>query len=150
MPDLQSIFEFFLAQLLEGLRPPPTASRPLQPSKRTNAQDSQSQSQSQSGTASQRIADAPYYTEYCLLLESLATIKSIVLACDVPKGDDLMVGYFAGFVQIVRCVTAIRTSAADVKERHEQKRHSSHGRYSRCSSRRVELGGAVRRFGLYR
>lgn len=38
------------------------------------------------------------------LLDSLATIKSIVLICDLPGADDLITTYFESFVDIVRYV----------------------------------------------
>lgn len=44
----------------------------------------------------------PYYTEYIYLLDSLATIKSVILACDVPGGDDIVTSFFEGFTDIVR------------------------------------------------
>ena len=50
----------------------------------------------------QRITDIPYYTDYYYLIESLATIKSIGLICDVPGSEDLMDGYFNGFMEIAR------------------------------------------------
>jgi sister-chromatid-cohesion protein PDS5 len=100
----QDIFQFFAAQLLTNLKPP-VASRAQQPvkNKSTGAtQESQSQSLLPGGSASQRVTDVPYYTEYCYLLESLATIKSVVLACDVPGGEELVTEFFEGFTQIVR------------------------------------------------
>lgn len=54
------------------------------------------------GAASQRITDAAYYNEYYFLLENLATIRSVVLATDVPDGDDIVTSFFEGFVEIVR------------------------------------------------
>ena len=98
--DIQDIFQFFSAQLLTNLRPAINTARPLQPSRRGTNQETQSQTQTQG--SSQRVTDIPYYTEYCYLLESLATIKSVVLACDVPGGEELVTGFFEGFVQIVR------------------------------------------------
>ncbi|RXK35355.1 hypothetical protein M231_07377 [Tremella mesenterica] len=49
-----------------------------------------------------RITDVAYYSEYCYLLESLATIKSVVLACDVPDGDVLVARFFQDFMDIIR------------------------------------------------
>ena len=43
-----------------------------------------------------------YYDQYFYLLESLATIKSIVLICDLPHGEDLMVTLFRDFFGLVR------------------------------------------------
>jgi sister-chromatid-cohesion protein PDS5 len=80
--------------------PPPT--KPLQPSRSKTNEPSQNASQTQN---SQRIAEIPFYTDYVYLLESLATVKSIVLACDVPQGDELVTGFFTGFVEIVRSAT---------------------------------------------
>lgn len=96
----QDIFQFFSAQLLTNLRPSTNTARPLQPSRRGTNQETQSQPPTQG--SSQRVTDVPYYSEYCYLLESLATIKSVVLACDVPGGEELVTGFFEGFIQIVR------------------------------------------------
>lgn len=100
---LQDIFQFFSVQLTNNLKPP-TNVRPLQPTRTKSNGESQSQlsqmaSQSQ---ASQRVTEVPYYNEYCYLLDSLASIKSVVLACDVPGGDDIITNFFEGFAQIVR------------------------------------------------
>lgn len=46
--------------------------------------------------------DAPYYTEYFHLLESLSTVKSVVLVCDLPNADDLMVEVFRAFFILMR------------------------------------------------
>ncbi|ORY30387.1 armadillo-type protein [Naematelia encephala] len=98
--ELRDIFQFFSAQLSLNLKPIAQTIKPLQPS-RSKTNDA-TQSQTSQTTQSQRVTDIPYYTEYCYLLESLATIKSVVLACDVPGGDDLVTGFFENFVQIVR------------------------------------------------
>ena len=45
-----------------------------------------------------------YYSEFYYLIESLATIKSVILALDVPGGDDVITGFFKTFIEIVRCV----------------------------------------------
>ncbi|OXM77000.1 sister chromatid cohesion protein PDS5 [Cryptococcus neoformans Bt63] len=93
--QLRDIFQFFLTQLQVNLRPSTSApqTRPQAKSKATDASQS---------TLTQRITDIPYYTDYYYLIESLATIKSIVLICDVPGSEDLMDGYFNGFMEIVR------------------------------------------------
>ncbi|RSH92189.1 hypothetical protein EHS25_008604 [Saitozyma podzolica] len=101
--ELRDIFQFFSVQLTLNLKTAPSNVRPLQPSRARANEASQSQSQSQSQTqASQRITDVPYYTEYIYLLDSLATIKSVILACDVPGGDDIVTSFFEGFTDIVR------------------------------------------------
>ncbi|OSD08806.1 hypothetical protein PYCCODRAFT_1380708 [Trametes coccinea BRFM310] len=46
--------------------------------------------------------DSPYYNEYFHLLESLSTVKSVVLVCDLPQGDDLMVDIFRDLFGLVR------------------------------------------------
>ncbi|KZT00644.1 uncharacterized protein LAESUDRAFT_687811 [Laetiporus sulphureus 93-53] len=46
--------------------------------------------------------DSPYYNEYFHLLESLSTVKSVVLVCDLPSADDLMVEIFRDFFGMVR------------------------------------------------
>ncbi|KAF7350447.1 Sister chromatid cohesion protein pds5 [Mycena venus] len=47
-------------------------------------------------------SDSPYYTEYFHLLESLSTVKSVVLVCDLQNADELMVEIFRDFFQLVR------------------------------------------------
>ncbi|KAJ6486929.1 armadillo-type protein [Mycena sanguinolenta] len=47
-------------------------------------------------------ADSPYFTEYFHLLESLSTVKSVVLVCDLPSADDLMIEVFRDLFQLVR------------------------------------------------
>ncbi|PIL27726.1 hypothetical protein GSI_10879 [Ganoderma sinense ZZ0214-1] len=46
--------------------------------------------------------DSAYYNEYFHLLESLSTVKSVVLVCDLPSGDELMVDVFRDFFGLVR------------------------------------------------
>ena len=46
--------------------------------------------------------DSAYYNEYFHLLESLSTVKSVVLVCDLPNGDELMVDIFRDFFGLVR------------------------------------------------
>ncbi|PSR74380.1 hypothetical protein PHLCEN_2v9888 [Hermanssonia centrifuga] len=46
--------------------------------------------------------DCPYYNEYFHLLESLSVVKSVVLVCDLPNADDLMVEIFKSFFAMVR------------------------------------------------
>lgn len=96
LTSTQDIFQFLSAQITINMKITP--GRPLQPTKTTSAsQATQSQTQS-----SQRITEVPFYSEYYYLLDSLANIKSIVLACDVPGGDDIVTGFFEGFLEIVR------------------------------------------------
>ncbi|KAI0047729.1 cohesin-associated protein Pds5 [Auriscalpium vulgare] len=47
-------------------------------------------------------ADAPYYNEYFHLLESLSTVKSVVLVCDLPNAEELMIDVFRDFFGLVR------------------------------------------------
>ena len=47
-------------------------------------------------------ADSSYYNEYFHLLESLSTVKSVVLVCDLPNADELMVDIFRDFFGLVR------------------------------------------------
>ncbi|KAH9968243.1 armadillo-type protein [Russula dissimulans] len=49
-----------------------------------------------------RGSDSPYYNEYFHLLESLSTVKSVVLVCDLPNADELMVDVFRDFFALVR------------------------------------------------
>jgi sister-chromatid-cohesion protein PDS5 len=49
-----------------------------------------------------KASDSPYYTEYFHLLESLSTVKSVVLVCDLPNADELMIEIFRDFFQLVR------------------------------------------------
>jgi sister chromatid cohesion protein PDS5 len=46
--------------------------------------------------------DASYYNEYFHLLESLSTVKSVVLVCDLPNAEELMVDIFRDFFNLVR------------------------------------------------
>ena len=46
--------------------------------------------------------DSAYYNEYFHLLESLSTVKSVVLVCDLPNGDELMIDIFREFFGLVR------------------------------------------------
>jgi len=47
-------------------------------------------------------AEASYYNEYFHLLESLSTVKSVVLVCDLPHAEELMVNIFRDFFGLVR------------------------------------------------
>jgi hypothetical protein len=47
-------------------------------------------------------ADSPYYNEYFHLLESLSTVKSVVLVCDLPTAEELMVEIFRDSFSLVR------------------------------------------------
>ncbi|KAJ7039761.1 armadillo-type protein [Mycena alexandri] len=49
-----------------------------------------------------KASDSPYYAEYYHLLESLSTVKSVVLVCDLQNADELMVEIFRDFFLIVR------------------------------------------------
>lgn len=91
--ELRDIFQFFIVQITTNLKLP--AKQPLAPSKRGNDSNSM---------GSSRITDVPYYSEYCYLIESLATIKSVVLVVDLPGADELMTNYFESILQVVRCV----------------------------------------------
>ncbi|KAJ7135989.1 cohesin-associated protein Pds5 [Mycena epipterygia] len=53
-------------------------------------------------TTGLRGSDAPYYTEYFDLLESLSTVKSVVLVCDLPNADELMNDIFRDFFTLVQ------------------------------------------------
>ena len=45
--------------------------------------------------------DSPYYEEYFDLLESLSTVKSVVLVCDLPDADKLMNDAFRKLFAVV-------------------------------------------------
>lgn len=47
-------------------------------------------------------ADASYYNEYFHLLESLSTVKSVVLVCDLPNAEELMSEIFRDFFNLVK------------------------------------------------
>ncbi|KAJ7160887.1 armadillo-type protein [Mycena filopes] len=49
-----------------------------------------------------KASDSPYYTEYYHLLETLSTVKSVILVTDLQNSDELMVEIFRDFFQIVR------------------------------------------------
>lgn len=46
--------------------------------------------------------DSPYYSEYFHLLDCLATVKSVVLVCDLPDSDSLMNDIFHTLFGTVR------------------------------------------------
>jgi sister-chromatid-cohesion protein PDS5 len=47
-------------------------------------------------------ADAPYYDQYHHLLESLSSVKSAVLVCDLPGADALIAQVFKEFFALAR------------------------------------------------
>lgn len=47
-------------------------------------------------------SDSAYYDQYFYLLESLSTVKSVVLVCDLNDSDELMVEVFRDFFALVR------------------------------------------------
>lgn len=92
-------------QISTNLKVSSSAVKPLQPSRSRSGNIDASQTQlsaSITNASSQRITDAPYYNEYYYLLENLATIRSVVLATDVPDGDEIVTSFLEGFVDIVR------------------------------------------------
>ena len=46
--------------------------------------------------------DEPYYIEYFHLIESLSTVKSVVLVCDLPSSDELIHEIFKDLFTIVK------------------------------------------------
>lgn len=46
--------------------------------------------------------ESTYYNEYFHLLESLSTVKSVVLVCDLPNSEELMMEVFRDFFALVR------------------------------------------------
>ncbi|PPQ74839.1 hypothetical protein CVT26_005219 [Gymnopilus dilepis] len=46
--------------------------------------------------------DEPYFNEYFHLLESLSTVKSVVLVCDLPNADELLFEIFKDLFTIVK------------------------------------------------
>jgi sister-chromatid-cohesion protein PDS5 len=46
--------------------------------------------------------DAPYYQEYYNLLESLSSVKTVVLVCDLPASDSLITTVFKDFFTVVK------------------------------------------------
>ena len=50
-------------------------------------------------------SDSTYYHQYFLLLESLSTVKSIVLVCDLPNSDELISMLFREFFKLVKINT---------------------------------------------
>ena len=46
--------------------------------------------------------DEPYYNEYFHLIESLSTVKSVVLVCDLPSSDELIHEIFKDLFTIVK------------------------------------------------
>lgn len=53
-----------------------------------------------------KLPDVPYHAQYFHLLESLSTVKSPVLVCDLPSADDLILDFFTAFFAILRRRTA--------------------------------------------
>ncbi|KAF9255405.1 hypothetical protein L218DRAFT_884207 [Marasmius fiardii PR-910] len=53
-------------------------------------------------TAGLKSQESPYYSEYFHLLESLSTVKSVVLVCDLPNAEELMEEIFRDFFALVR------------------------------------------------
>lgn len=47
-------------------------------------------------------SDAPWFNEYVYLLESMATIKTVCLVPDLPRGDDLTLEIFQSFFDLVK------------------------------------------------
>lgn len=56
--------------------------------------------------------DSPYYPQYFYLLESLATVESVVLLGDIDKSDSIIVDLFQSFFDVVQ-VEHNRTSTDD-------------------------------------
>uniref|UniRef100_A0A0W0GEX7 Cohesin-associated protein pds5 n=2 Tax=Moniliophthora roreri TaxID=221103 RepID=A0A0W0GEX7_MONRR len=46
--------------------------------------------------------ESAYYDQYFHLLESLSTVKSVVLVCDLPNADEVMTDIFKDFFALVR------------------------------------------------
>lgn len=46
--------------------------------------------------------DEPYFNEYFHLIESLSTVKSVVLVCDLPSADELLHEIFRDLFTIVK------------------------------------------------
>lgn len=46
--------------------------------------------------------DEPYFNEYFHLVESLSTVKSVVLVCDLPSADELLQEIFRDLFTIVK------------------------------------------------
>ncbi|THV07080.1 hypothetical protein K435DRAFT_772803 [Dendrothele bispora CBS 962.96] len=46
--------------------------------------------------------DCPYYNQYFHLLECLATVKSVVLICDLPNAEEIMTKVFKDFFALIR------------------------------------------------
>ncbi|KAJ3762232.1 cohesin-associated protein Pds5 [Lentinula raphanica] len=47
-------------------------------------------------------SDVTYYSQYFHLLESLSTVKSIVLVCDLPNADEVILGIFRDLFALAR------------------------------------------------
>lgn len=92
--ELRDIFQFFVVQITQNLKYQP-GTRPLAPSKKNNDASSQP-------SQAARINEIPYYNEYSYLLDNLASIKSVILICELPSADDLITTYFDSFADIVR------------------------------------------------
>lgn len=49
-----------------------------------------------------KLSEDTYYPQYYHILESLSSVKSIVLICDLPNGDDLIHSIFRDFFALIR------------------------------------------------
>ncbi|KAJ7599219.1 armadillo-type protein [Mycena floridula] len=46
-------------------------------------------------------SDSSYYSQYFYLLESLSTVKSVVLVCDLPNADEVLRDIFRDFFKLI-------------------------------------------------
>ncbi|KAI6158061.1 armadillo-type protein [Pisolithus tinctorius] len=53
-------------------------------------------------SAGLKSTESTYYNEYFRLLESLSVVKSVVLVCDLPNAEELMIEVFRDFFALVR------------------------------------------------
>lgn len=53
-------------------------------------------------SAGLKSTESTYYNEYFHLLESLSVVKSVVLVCDLPNAEELMIEVFRDFFALVR------------------------------------------------
>ncbi|KAJ3999568.1 armadillo-type protein [Lentinula boryana] len=63
-----------------------------------------------------KSSDVTYYNQYFHLLESLSTVQSVVLVCDLPNADEVILGIFRDLFAVVRrdLPKKIETFMADI------------------------------------
>lgn len=84
--------------------------------------------------------NGPYYIQYFYLLESLSSVKSVVLVCDLDDAEDLMFEVFRDFFELLRYGSlyfcSVLRSSMHEQTRHGQERGAFHVGNTDCACRR--------------